>query len=100
MDAPARKAQLEAWIVRSRRNRRRIITGGAIAAVVGLVVALVVHGPTGGAIVVGAVASAMCGAWITTAHILTFRGQIKDLEAGRLDPQTIIVRQGRGRYQR
>ena len=96
MDAPARKAQLEAWIVRSRRNRRRIITGGAI----GLVVALVVHGPTGGAIVVGAVASAMCGAWITTAHILTFRGQIKDLEAGRLDPQTIIVRQGRGRYQR
>jgi uncharacterized protein YcfJ len=100
MDAPARKAQLETWIVASQRNRLRIVTGSAVGAVVGFLVAFIIHGPIGAAIVVGSVAIAMCGGWITTAHILTFRGQIKDLAAGRLDPQTIHVRQGRGRYQR
>jgi len=100
MDAPARKAQAEAWIARSRRNRTRIVIGAAVGAVVGILVAVIIHGPVGGGIVVGAVAIGLCGAWITTAHILTFKGQIRDLEAGRLDPQLIVVKQGRGRYQR
>lgn len=100
MDAPARKAQAEAWIARSRHNRRRFVMGSVVGAVVGILVAVIIHGPVGGAIVVAAVAIGMCGAWITTAHILTFRGQIRDLEAGRLDPQVIVVKQGRGRYQR
>jgi hypothetical protein len=100
MDTAARKAQYEAWIAGSIANRRRIVLGAALAAVVGLVIAFAIHGVVGAVLTTGGVAFGLCGAWITTAHILTFRGQIKDLEAGRLEPQTIHVKQGRGRYQR
>jgi hypothetical protein len=104
MDNAERKAQLEAWIVRSKRTRIRVIQVAAACAVAGLVVAFAVHGVIGAVITVGSVAFGLCGAWITTAHILSFSGDIKDLEAGRFEPQVVHVKQGRGmgkgRYQR
>jgi hypothetical protein len=100
MDTAARKAQLEAWIVRSKKTRGRVIAVAAVCAFAGLVVAIAIHGVTGAVITVGSVAFGMCGAWITTAHIISFAGDIKDLEAGRFEPQVVHVKQGRGRYQR
>jgi hypothetical protein len=100
MDAAARKAQLQAYIVKSEANRKRIIIGAAVGAVVGLVVAFAIVGVVGAVITTASVAVGLCGAWITTAHILSFKGDIKDLEAGRFEPQVVHVKQGRGRYQR
>ena len=100
MDNAERKVQLEAWIARSQVARRRVVIGGAVCAVLGLVVAFAIHGVIGAVMTIGSAAFALCGAWITTGHILSFRGDIKDLAAGRFEPQTIHVKQGRGRYQR
>jgi ammonia channel protein AmtB len=95
-----RKAKLEAYVANSQLTRKRVVLGAAAGAVVGLVIAFAIHGVVGAVITTGAVAFGLCGAWITTAHVWTFRGQLKDLKDGKLDPQVIHVKQGRGRYQR
>jgi len=95
-----RKAKLEAYVAKSQLTRKRVVMIAGAGAVVGLVIAFVVHGVVGAVITTGCIASGLCGAWITTAHVWTFKGQLKDLEAGRLEPQVIHVKQGRGRYQK
>lgn len=97
MDAAARKAQLEDWIRNSSRARVRIARGSVIVAMAGILIAFALHRFTGVIVVTGGVAFGICGGWITTAHILTFRGLLHDLEAGRFQPRGIAVRQGRGR---
>lgn len=95
-----RKAKLEAYVAKSQRTRMRVVMGAAAGAVVGLIVAFAIHRIVGAVITTGCVAFGLCGAWITTAHVWTFRGNLKDLAAGKLEPQVIHVKQGRGRYQK
>jgi hypothetical protein len=100
VDLDARRAEMETWIAGSRRTRGRVALGGAVGALFGVVVIVFVHAEIGAAVVMTALAAAGCGAWITTAHILTFKGQIKELDSTKIHGRPIAVRQGRGRHKR
>jgi len=95
-----RRVTLEGWLAGSRRNRKRVITASAVGTVAGAVVLAIVGGPVGAGALMAPIAFGLCGAWITTAHILTFKGQIKDLDRVKKHGLPIIVRQGRGRMRR
>jgi hypothetical protein len=100
MDIDARRQQLEAWLAKSQRTRRKVVVGAAIGTAVGLVGMLIVRGPVGAILLMAPLAFGLCGAWITTAHVMTFRGQIKDLDHVKKHGVPVAVRQGRGRGRR
>jgi|SRR5688572_7054142 hypothetical protein len=97
MDLDARRAQLTGWLDKSRRTRAKIVTGAAVGTVFGLFGLILVGGPIGAVVLMLPIAFGLCGAWITTAHMLTFKGQIKDLEHVKEHGIPVAVRQGRGR---
>lgn len=100
MDIEARRAQLEGWLAKSRRNRTKLVTASAVATVFGFFGLVIVGGPVGAILLMLPLAFGICGAWITTAHAQTFKGQIKDLDHVKVHGVPVVVRQGRGRYQK
>jgi hypothetical protein len=73
------RAQLEAWIVETQRNRQRMRKAIAPAAVVALALVFVSR-PIGlGAILLVALVGVL-GEWITASHIVDWRTRINDLD--------------------
>lgn len=100
MDLDARRAQLESWLAGSLRNRQRFLRWSALGTVGGALGLILAGGPIGATLLMTPIAVGICGWWITTAHILTFRGQIKDLDHVKKHGIPVAVRQGRGRQRR
>ena len=68
-------AQLEAWIAQTRRNQKRLAVGLGIATVAAAL-AWAFDAFVGKTLVFGIVATAICGFWITAAHIADWRAQL------------------------
>lgn len=68
-------AQLEAWIAQTRRNQKRLAVGLGVAAVVAAA-AWWFNGFVGKTLLFGIVVTAICGFWITAAHIADWRAQL------------------------
>ena len=68
-------AQLERWIEETRRNQKRLTIGLGVGTVVALITwwfdAFI-----GKTLVFAVVATAICGFWITAAHIADWRAQL------------------------
>ena len=68
-------AQLETWIRETQRNQRRLALGlGVGAGIAGI--AWWFDGFVGKTLVFGIVVTAICGFWITAAHIADWRTQL------------------------
>ncbi|MBP9168674.1 MAG: hypothetical protein KBG48_14860 [Kofleriaceae bacterium] len=92
-DRAAERARLTGYIVASRRVQRQLATVLAPLGAVGLILA--VWQPLwGGLVLLAAVIVAICGFWVTAAHISDWKMQIARLE--RLDRGARPDRAGEG----
>lgn len=74
-----RRLELESWIVRTRRNQRRLGIAVAIAAAAAL--ALLAWQPRLGGLGLALVAIvAVCGFWVTSSHVADWRGKLAQLD--------------------
>jgi hypothetical protein len=74
--------RLTGYIAASRRVQRRVLAIAAATLVIGVAVAFV-HRPIGLGLALLAVLVAGSGLWITTGHILEWRGKLRQLERRR-----------------
>ena len=68
-------AQLEAWIAQTRRNQKRLAVGLCLGTLVAAI-AWWLNAFVGKTLVFAVVATAICGFWITAAHIADWRAQL------------------------
>ncbi len=68
-------AQLETWIRETQRNQKRLAVGLGVATAVA-VLAWSVDAFIGKTLLFGIVVTAICGFWITAAHIADWRTQL------------------------
>lgn len=74
----ARRAELNAWIVRTRGHQKTLAIVLAVAAVVSI--GLMFWNTTVGGAAIGTVALvALCGFWITAGHIMDWRNKLANL---------------------